>query len=165
MNSSLKTKFSADKENKRVHVQRTFDSSVNNVWAAWTESALLEQWWAPKPWKVVTKSMDFREGGFWLYAMQGPDGTKIWARFDYGTIVPLQYFTSEDTFTDENGVPNSDIAGSDWKITFTATGNVTNVNIELVFKTVTDLEKTMEMGFEEGFKMALDNLEELLKAQ
>lgn len=164
MNSSLKTKFSTDKENKRVYVQRTFDSALKNVWAAWTESSLLEQWWAPYPWKTITKTMDFREGGFWLYAMQGPDGTKIWARFDYGAIVPLQYFASEDTFTDEHGVPNSDIAGSDWKTTFTETGNITTVNIELLFKTVADLEKTMEMGFEEGFKMALDNLEELLKA-
>lgn len=165
MNSILKTKFSADKENKKINVQRTFSSSLNNVWAAWTESALLEQWWAPLPWKAITKTMDFREGGFWLYAMQGPDGNKIWARFDYKTIVPLQYFTSEDTFTDENGVANSDIAGALWTTAFSETGSATTVDIELNFKTVADLEKIIEMGFKEGFMLALDNLDNVLASK
>ena len=41
--------FSVDKENKRISVKREFAAPLSRVWAAWTESELLDQWWAPKP--------------------------------------------------------------------------------------------------------------------
>ncbi len=35
-------------------ITREFSASQAEVWKAWTESHLLDQWWAPKPWKAVT---------------------------------------------------------------------------------------------------------------
>src|SRR5690606_36527914 len=64
--------FVVDKDSLTVTVKRSFDAPVDLVWSAWTEANLLAQWWAPKPWKAVTKDMDFREGGRWLYAMTSP---------------------------------------------------------------------------------------------
>ena len=63
MKTSLVMNFSVDKENNRVNVVREFSAPVGKVWAAWTQQELLDQWWAPRPWKARTKSMDFREGG------------------------------------------------------------------------------------------------------
>ena len=76
MKTSLVMNFSVDKENNRVNVEREFAAPVGKVWAAWTQQELLDQWWAPRPWKARTKSMDFREGGTWLYAMVGPRGRR-----------------------------------------------------------------------------------------
>lgn len=64
--------FSIDKKNRKISVEREYNAPVDRVWSAWTERP--DKWWAPKPWKARTKGMDFREGGYWLYAMQGPEG-------------------------------------------------------------------------------------------
>jgi uncharacterized protein YndB with AHSA1/START domain len=91
--SALTLNFSVDKERKKIRVERDFDAPLDKVWAAWTESRILDQWWAPAPWQAKTKKMDFSEGGYWLYAMIGPDGTKIWSRADYKSIIPLRTFS------------------------------------------------------------------------
>ena len=52
-----------DVAGKKITVEREFEASVEDVWRAWTEKELLDQWWAPKPYKARTKTIDFREGG------------------------------------------------------------------------------------------------------
>jgi uncharacterized protein YndB with AHSA1/START domain len=79
---SKQTNFSKTANNK-LNVTREFDATVEQLWEAWTTSELLEQWWAPKPWKAKTKSMDFRNRGKWFYAMAGPDGTKQWCLVEF----------------------------------------------------------------------------------
>jgi hypothetical protein len=49
-----------------------------------------------------------------------------------------------------------------WTCTFNEAGNKTKVIIEMECETLADLEKYIEMGFKEGFTMALGNLDELL---
>jgi uncharacterized protein YndB with AHSA1/START domain len=137
---------------------------LEKVWKAWTDVSLLEQWWAPKPWKAVSKSYDFSEGGFWLYSMVGPNGETAWCRVNFKTIVPQQSFTSTALFCDENGVVNPDFPPMHWLVTFHPVGASTRVVAELTFDSEADLEKIVAMGFEEGFTMALGNLDEILEA-
>jgi uncharacterized protein YndB with AHSA1/START domain len=155
--------FIVDKENKKIKVKREFSASVTKVWAAWTESHLLDKWWAPKPWQTKTKTMDFKEGGYWLYAMVGTDGSTHWCRADYKSIEPLKSFSGLDAFCDENGDINESFPRSLWLNEFIGSSDSTIVNIEVTYNELSDLEKIIEMGFKEGFTMALENLEELLK--
>ncbi len=67
--SNKQTTISKDAANKKLIVVREFDAPLEQVWKAWTDSNILDKWWAPKPWKAKTKSMDFREGGTWLYSL------------------------------------------------------------------------------------------------
>ena len=48
----LQTTFTKDLEKKKMFISREFAGSVDDVWKAWTDSKLLDQWWAPKPWKT-----------------------------------------------------------------------------------------------------------------
>ena len=157
--------FSKDAAKKKIFVVREFDAPVEEVWKAWTESELLDQWWAPKPWKANTKSMDFREGGLWLYYMQGPDDTRHYCRVDYKTIIPNKSFIAEDSFCDENGNATTGLPGMHWKNIFSRSGTGTKVEVEITFSTEADLEKIIAMGFKEGFAAALGNLDELLSGQ
>ena len=86
MKSGLLFDFNVNKENKTLNVTREFAADKNLVWSAWTEKEILDQWWAPKPWKTDTKSMDFREGGRWLYAMCGPEGEEHWSFSDFTSV-------------------------------------------------------------------------------
>lgn len=155
--------FSVDRENKKISVKREFAAPLSKVWAAWTESEILDQWWAPKPWQAQTKYMDFRVGGYWIYAMIGPDGTKQWSRADYTSITHLKSYAGKDAFCDENGKIDSTFPISFWTNNFSETSDATMVSIEIKYDEIADLEKYIEMGFKEGFTAAMENLDELLE--
>jgi uncharacterized protein YndB with AHSA1/START domain len=159
------TTYSKDLENKKIKVVREFDAPLEQVWKAWTESAILDQWWAPKPWKAITQSMDFRAGGKWLYYMEGPEGERHYCRADYEKVVPNSSFSGWDAFCDEEGNINEELPRMHWDTHFSKAGNGTRVHIELTFKSEADLEKIIELGFKEGFAMAHTNLDELLAGE
>ncbi|HEY3372854.1 MAG TPA: SRPBCC domain-containing protein [Prolixibacteraceae bacterium] len=160
--TSLLMDFSVDRENKKISVKREFAAPLSKVWAAWTESELLDQWWAPKPWRAQTKYMDFRVGGYWIYAMVGPDGTTQWSRADFKSINPLKSFSGLDAFCNENGIIDNSFPRSLWNNEFSETSDTTLVSIVITYDQVYDLEKYLDMGFKEGFTAALENLDELL---
>jgi len=157
------TLIKKDMANKRLVIEREFEAPLEEVWRAWTESELLDQWWAPKPWKAETKTMNFREGGHWLYCMVGPDATGQWCRVDFKTISKNKSFAAIDAFCDENGNVNHSFPVMNWKNEFSKTGTGTKVEVEIKFSSEADIEKILELGFEEGFTAALGNLDELLK--
>jgi len=154
-----------DLENKRITVTRYFNANTDLVWRAWTESEILDQWWAPKPWKAETKKMNFKDGGQWLYAMVGPDGSKHWSRVDFKNIKSGKSFEARSCFSDENGEQNNDMPTLYWKNQFIAEGEGTNVISEISFTNEVDFEMIIKMGFEAGFTMGLNNLAELIASK
>lgn len=159
----LKTIFKEDMVNNTMLVERDFEGSLEHVWQAWTDSTILEEWWAPLPYKAVTKSMNFTEGGCWHYYMLGPDGSKFWCMLNYLRIKTLEMFTAEDKFADEEGNRNAELPGMHWKNSFMTTATGTKVNILVTFSSKEDMQKITEMGFKEGFASAHENLDKLLK--
>jgi PhnB protein len=158
-----KTIYTKDASQKKLTVERRFDAPVALVWRAWTESEILDQWWAPKPWKTETKSMDFRAGGHWLYSMNGPEGERHWARMDYKRVVPQKMYDSLDGFCDETGKMNHEAPVLDWAVSFSPSGNATNVVVVSTFAKQEDLDTLIQMGFQEGFASAHENLDTVLK--
>lgn len=162
MNKAILFNFKVDKASKTVIVERTFDASPELVWAAWTEPELLDQWWAPKPWKSRTKTMNFKVGGQRLYAMVGPEGEEHWALADYTSISPKTNFQYLDAFCDSEGNLNEDFPRSDWNVDFKPTDGTTLVMVNIKHNKLEDLEKVIEMGFKEGFTIALQGLDDIL---
>jgi uncharacterized glyoxalase superfamily protein PhnB/uncharacterized protein YndB with AHSA1/START domain len=162
----IKTVYKKDLANKKMFVTREFAGTVEEVWEAWTTSEILDQWWAPKPWKAKTKSMDFREGGTWLYCMVGPEGQQHWAKASYKKIKVPERFEATDSFCDENGNDNREAPIMHWKISFkSSAGDNTLVEIDIVYASQKDLETIVEMGFEAGFSAAHENLDQYLAAK
>ncbi len=157
------TNYTVDKEKNAVTAERTFAAQLPLVWRAWTEKEILDQWWAPKPWKAETKTLDFRPGGIWLYAMKSPNGEVHWSRVDFSDIVKEQLFTSASVFSDENGTPVPGMNAGNWQVKFKGDGNVTHVTTTLTFETAEDMERLIAMGFKEGFAMGHGNLDEYLQ--
>lgn len=154
--------FKVDRQRNKVRVKREFNAPVSRVWDAFTRSDLLDEWWAPKPWKARTKSMEFREGGHWLYAMIGPDGSEQWCRADFKSIQPEKLFSAMDAFCDIDGNIDTTFPSPVWNVKFNTNGSSTIVDIEISFENPEDLQKYIESGFQEGFSAALENLDELL---
>lgn len=158
----FQTILTKDLANKKINVEREFFAPLHLVWKAWTDHTILDKWWAPKPWRAETKEMSFKPGGFWLYSMVGPDGNRMWAKANYHSINEFKNFTCQDNFCDENGAPNSAAPSMFWNVTFQDLTVTTKVVVEITFEKESDLQKIVEMGFQEGFTMAHGNLDEVL---
>src|SRR4051812_47748597 len=154
MASNNRTVFTKDFANNKVLVRHQCDADVNTVWDMWTRPELLDLWWAPKPWRSETKSMEFKNGGRRFYAMVGPNNERHWCIADFKNINPKTSFDWKDGFTDENQVINNEMPQTDWKASFSKDGDRTIVTVHLL-GTATQLQRLIEMGFEQGFTMAL----------
>lgn len=165
MNSNLKFDFTVNKEKNMVNVKREFEADLELVWEAWTNPEILDQWWAPKPYKTQTKSMDFREGGMWLYSMISPKDEKHWCKADYKKIEHQKSYSYIDNFCDENGKVSEKFPNSFWTNVFKEDKETTTVNITIQYESLEALEKVIEVGFKDGFIMAMQNLDQYIEAK
>jgi uncharacterized protein YndB with AHSA1/START domain len=153
--------FIVDKQTKTVSITKEFAYVLSLVWDAYTKPELLDQWWAPKPLASRTKVMDFRVGGRRFYAMVSPDGQELgWVLQKYTSITPKTNFKFFNAFADKD--ENPELPGSDWDLNFSDEGGKTKVSISIYNESLERLERLIELGFVEGAKAQLKNLEELL---
>jgi uncharacterized protein YndB with AHSA1/START domain len=160
MTNNLLFDFTVDKAAKKVFIIREFDAELSLVWDAFTKAEILDQWVAPKPFVAKTKVMDFKVGGRRFYAMISPEGQERWAIQKYTSISPKTNFKMFNAFADKD--ENPELPGSDWDYTFSEQDGKTKVNITIYNESLARMEKMIEMGFTEGFKMSMKNLENLL---
>ncbi|MGW8368773.1 MAG: SRPBCC family protein [Gammaproteobacteria bacterium] len=157
-----KTLFRKDPGNARLTIERQFDAIRSRVWHAYTDAAMLDQWWAPLPWKTETIRMDFREGGMWLYAMNGPNGEQHFGRMEYLEIEPETRMLSRDSFADSAGTIDESLPTQTIETTFVEHGDATTVIAVVTYGSSEDLETIIRMGLEQGLTTAQDQLEALL---
>jgi uncharacterized protein YndB with AHSA1/START domain len=160
MKDNLLFDFTVDKAAKTVFINREFDAELSLVWDAFTKPELLDQWVAPKPWSSKTKYMNFEVGGRRFYAMVSPEGHERWAIQKYISISPKTNFKMFNAFADKD--ENPELPGSDWDYSFSEQNGKTKVSIIIYNESLARMEKMIEMGFTEGFKMSMNNLENLL---
>ena len=162
MNNDLLFDFNVDKAAKTVYITREFNAGQSLVWDAFTKAELLDQWVAPAPMRAKTKYMNFEVGGRRFYAMISPDGQERWAVQEFTSITPKTNFKMYNAFADKD--ENRELPGSEWDYTFSEQDGKTKVTITIYNESLARIEKMIEMGFTEGFRMSMNNLENLLTA-
>jgi len=158
--------FTVDKDTATIHITREFAADLDLVWDAFTKSEILDQWMGPKPWRVQTKEMDFREGGRWLYTMVSPENVSSgrWSLAEFVEIQPKSSFTTKNSFSDENGNPlDSNFTFSMTTNAFEAEGEKTVVRIAKKMASLAEMEQFVAMGYKEGFAASMENLDEYLR--
>ena len=158
----MKTNYTVLEDANQLIAERSFKAPRSKIWKYYTTAELLDKWWGPEPYKAVTKSFDFREGGHWHYVMQGPEGDAHFCINNYKTINPEESFTAFDGFANEDWSIKTDMPSSDWEVTFTENGDMTDVKVVLTCASAEGLNTLIEMGMKEGFNQGLDQLEALL---
>ena len=152
--------FIVNLENKTTTIEREFTAPLSIVWDAFTKPEMLDQWWAPSPYKSKTKIMNFEVGGRRFYAMVSPEGQEMWAIHKYTSITPKTNFKYLNAFADKE--ENPQLPGSDWDYSFSEQNGKTKVNINIYNESRERMEKMIEMGFKEGMTATLDSLEKLV---
>lgn len=144
-------------------LERMMDAPVEKVWRCWTETALLEQWFCPKPWYVSDARMDLRPGGESYSVMNGPEGERFENLGVYLEVVPMQKIVTTDAFL-PGWVPSSRA----FMVAETLFADAGNGKTKYTARAMHWSEETLKeheaMGFHEGWGMAADQLEALAKS-
>lgn len=82
---------------------RVLDAPRDRVWAALTEPEQMKEWWTPVTFTMIAMNMDFRPGGFFHMGMRSGEGYKMWGKFVYQEIVPLERIVFVNSFSNQAG--------------------------------------------------------------
>ena len=152
----------ATSTDRTLTLSRTFDAPPALVFKAWTDPALIQQWFVPKPWSVAKVENDVRAGGSNLVVMRDPDGNEYPNRGIYLEVVPNERIVFTDAYV--SAWKPSDKPFMTATITFEPEdgGRKTKYTARVTHWTTEDLETHKKMGFHEGWGKAADQLAELL---
>ena len=139
---------------ENLEITRVFDAPRELVWKAWTDPAIVMQWWGPNGFTSPACKIDFRVGGQYLYCMRTPDGYEGWSGGEYIEIIAPEKIVSVLFYADENGrvepADKNDVEVRD-VVTFADLGNG---RTKMVFKR-SHWDEGEDMGMIEAFdKMA-----------
>jgi uncharacterized protein YndB with AHSA1/START domain len=82
-------------------LSRTVNAPLELVWNAWSDSALIKQWWGPEGFTAPVTEMDFREAGVSLVCMRAPEGFEIYNTWTYKKIRPMHSIEFVQHFVDK----------------------------------------------------------------
>src|SRR6266850_4554235 len=86
-------------EGRDLILTRIIDAPREKVFKAWTDPALLKQWFAPLPWTTPLVETDVRPGGSSHIVMRGPDGNEFPNRGVYLEVVKNERLVFTDAYT------------------------------------------------------------------
>lgn len=147
---------------RELVLTRLIDAPPDKVFQAWTDPALIVQWFTPKPWETVRAETDVRPGGASLIVMRGPDGTEFPNRGIYLEVVPNKRLVFTDAFID--AWTPSEKPFMTGILTFENQGGKTRYTARVLHWSAADREAHEKMGFHEGWGKATEQLCELLGA-
>jgi uncharacterized protein YndB with AHSA1/START domain len=58
---------------REIRIERIFDATRDRVWRAFTDPALVAQWWGRGN-KLVIERLEVKRGGHWRFVEHSPDG-------------------------------------------------------------------------------------------
>jgi uncharacterized protein YndB with AHSA1/START domain len=135
-----------------VVLDRVIDAPRERVYEAWTTPEAMQRWFAPKPFELVVRQLDFRPGGRFRMAMRGPDGSDFPFTGRYREIVAPERLA----WTGEFATGPAEQIGT--VVTFEAQGRKTRVHVRQTFHVVTPEIRHAVAGANEGWTMTLDQL-------
>jgi uncharacterized protein YndB with AHSA1/START domain len=152
---------------------RVFDAPRALVWQAFTEAERLAQWWGPKGFTLAVSRFELRPGGHFHYRLDGPNGTTMWARFEYREIAEPERIVFVNAFSDESGgLARAPFFDGTWPlevlmtVTFAEANGKTTVTLRSHPIDATEVEEatfTSNHGsMSQGFGSAFDQLRALL---
>lgn len=139
-----------------------FDASIDRVWRVWEDPRQLERWWGPPTWPATFARHEFAPGGQSRYYMTGPDGDKAHGWWSIVAIDAPHRLELDDGFGDENGEPDTSMEPMRMIVTLESTGETTRMTTVTTFVSTEQLDRVLEMGMEEGMRLAMGQIDAVL---
>jgi len=146
-------------KNKELTITRTFNAPINLVWAAWTDSELLKNWWGPKGFTNPVCNWDIKKGNKIFIEMKAPDGIVYPMDGEFGDIIEQEKIVFTSAALDKDGKRLFEVLNT---ITFIEEGDKTKLILHFIFSNVKPEGAQHIAGAEMGWNMSLDRLVNLL---
>ncbi len=151
--------------------ERIIDVPPHLVWRAWTEPALLKQWFCPLPWKTIEAELDVRPSGIFRTTMKSPEGQEHRNTGCYLEAVKNERIVWTNAMLPGfRPAPVNAPCGDDTEFMFTAKvefephgANGTTYRATVTHADEAGCQKHAAMGFEAGWGAALDQLVAMVK--
>ena len=149
-------------EGRDLILTRIIDAPPEKVFHAWTDPALLTQWFTPPPWATPHAKLNVRPCGSSLVVMRGPDGKDAPMRGVYLEVVPNQRLVFTNAYT--SAWEPSEKPFMTVILTFEDLGHGrTNYTALVRHWTIADREAHEKMGFHQGWHIATEQLATLVE--
>jgi uncharacterized protein YndB with AHSA1/START domain len=139
-----------------------FDASPERVWQLWADPRQLERWWGPPTYPATVTAHELRPGARVEYYMTGPEGDQPRGYWEILEVDPPRRLVFHDGFANDDGSPNTELPGTESRVTIEGLGARTRMSIESIFPSLEAMEQLVAMGMEEGLKQALGQIDGIL---
>jgi uncharacterized protein YndB with AHSA1/START domain len=156
MKADTPTKPFAERE---VTITRVFDAPRALVFAAWTDSKHLAQWWGPKDFTNPVCTIDARVGGALRIHMRAPDGNVYPMKGEIREIAPPErlVFTNIALDADDNAIIDGFTT-----VTFAEENGKTRLTIHTRGSAMVEYAANYLKGMEIGWTQSIDKLQAYL---
>jgi len=146
-----------DSASTTIVMTRDFNAPPALVFKAFTDPALVAQWWGPERLTTTVEQMDVRKGGLWRYAQHDVDGNTFSFNGVYHDIVAPHRLVYTFEFDAQPGHVLLET------VTFEErAGGKTTMTDLLAFQTIEDRNGMIESGMEQGAIESWERFEALL---
>lgn len=153
-----------------LRLERIVAVPVARVWRAWTEPTLLKQWFTPAPWQTVEAEIDLRPGGIFRTVMQSPEGQQFPNLGCWLEVVPHRRLAWTDAllpgFRPSARIPDGSCGLKSFFTAFLELEALdegrTRYTATAVHRDAEDSRSHAQMGFQDGWGAALDQLVALM---
>lgn len=137
-------------------LEHTFRAPAAKVFAAYTDSRLIPQWWAPPGGSIRVDVMDVRPGGRWRFVQRTANGQELVFTGDYLEVRPVTRLVY--TYRIE-GQPGSQLTAA---VDLKETDGTTRLTLTNLCASKEARDAMLGYGAAAGAKVAWDRLAQLL---
>jgi len=153
---SGRTRIIADPGKQEIVLRRVYDAPRALVFKAYTDPALIPQWWGPRMYSTIVDKLEARPGGLWRFLNRDADGKEYAFHGVYHDLAVPERIVATFEF---EGAPGHISLET---LTLEESSGRTTLKNTSVFQSAADRDAMMQHGMEEGARETMDRLGELL---
>jgi len=153
-----KTKVTATPGGYEIVIERTFATTPEKLWRAYTEPELFIKWQGPDNLENTIKEWEMQPGGKWSYVSKDPQGNEFGFHGVTHELVPAERAVQTFEF---DGMPGHVCMNT---LYLTRDGDNTNVRVVSLFQSPADRDGMIQSGMEKGMNEGYDRLDTIIKS-
>ncbi len=158
------TDVQKDLDQRTLTITAEFAAPVERVFAIYADPRQLERVWGPPTFPATFVDHDLSEGGRLTYYMTGPEGQRFGGWWEVTAVDAPHGFDFRDGFADDDLQPVEGMPVSTNTFRFEPIDGGTRAVYTSTYETLEALQQVIDMGVEEGSRLAIDQIDVLLAA-